>query len=218
MAQHPRKRTVGPARAHRAFFSCGQLHRTIGGGSRHPHPPSSYRASFSMTAYSCALGLRNQARIEAPVRKGNSHEPKRDCGRIDAHRPCPPCESCAPAAKNYPRLRIKSPAINCAACLRAETFLRRYEEILRSDFAIPVDLVGQSGRHPHPPTPHAARITRAYKLRQQPVEPRQRELSGVSFCDGQDDFPELSRFCWSVCRASHTARIIELLDGNGWNH
>jgi hypothetical protein len=24
---------------------------------------------------------------------------------------------------------------------------------------------------------------------------RQRELSGVSFCDGQDDFSQLSRFC-----------------------
>jgi hypothetical protein len=114
------------------------------------------------------------------------------------------------------RSAFKSPAINRARCLRVEAFLRRYEEILRSDFAITVVLVGQSGRVPR--HPDAARITRAYELRQQPVEPRQRELSGVSFCDGQDDFPQLSGFCWSVCRAGHTARIIELLDGNGWNH
>jgi hypothetical protein len=40
--------------------------------------------------------------------------------------------------------------------------------------------------------------------------PRERGLPGVSFCDGQDDFPQLSGFCWSVCRTSHTARIIEL--------
>ena len=94
--------------------------------------------------------------------------------------------------------------------------MRPYAEILRIDFAVTVDLVGQSGR---PPSPNpAARITRAYKLRQQPVEPRQRELPGVSFCDGQDDFPQLSRFCWSVCRVSHTARIIELQGGNGRNH
>src|SRR5262249_49757100 len=38
-----------------------------------------------------------------------------------------------------------------------------------------------------------ARITRAYKLRQQPVEPRERELPGVSFCDGRDDFPPAQR-------------------------
>jgi hypothetical protein len=42
---------------------------------------------------------------------------------------------------------------NRAQCLRVEAFLRHYEEILRLDFAITVDLVGQSGRHPHPPTP-----------------------------------------------------------------
>ena len=107
-------------------------------------------------------------------------------------------------------------AINHARCLRVEAFMRRYAEILRLDFAVTVDLIGQSGRAPSPDL--AARITRAYKLRQQPVEPRQRELSGVSFCDGQDDFLPLSRFCWSVCRISHTARIIELRGGNGWNH
>ena len=94
--------------------------------------------------------------------------------------------------------------------------MRPYAEIRWIDFAVTVDLVGQSGRPPSPDL--AARITRTYKLRQQPVEPRQRELSGVSFCDGQDDFPQLSTFCWSVYRASHTARIIELRGGNGWNH
>ena len=94
--------------------------------------------------------------------------------------------------------------------------MRPYAEIPRTDFGTTVDLVGQSGR---PPSPNlAARITRTYKLRQQPVEPRQRELAGVSLCGGQDEFPQLSGFCWSVCRASHTARIIELLDGNGRNH
>jgi hypothetical protein len=93
--------------------------------------------------------------------------------------------------------------------------MRPYAAIVQIDFAVTVDLVGQSGRPPSPDL--AARITRAYKLRQQPVEPRQRELSGVSFCDGQDDFPQLSRFCWSVCRVSHTARIIELQGRNGRN-
>ena len=94
--------------------------------------------------------------------------------------------------------------------------MRPYAEILRIDFAVTVDLVGQSRRHPIPqPRPG---ITRAYKLRQQPVEPRQRELPGVSFCGDQDDFLPLSRFCWSVCRVSHTARIIDLRGGNGWNH
>jgi hypothetical protein len=82
--------------------------------------------------------------------------------------------------------------------------MRPYAEKLRVDFAVTVDPVGQSGRPLSPDL--AARITRAYKLRQQPVGPPQRELSGVSFCDGQDDFPELSRFFWSVCRVSHTAR------------
>jgi hypothetical protein len=53
----------------------------------------------------------------------------------------------------------------------------------------------------------AARITRAYKLRQQPVEPWQRELAGVLFCDGQDAFFQLHRLCRSVCHSSHTARI-----------
>ena len=37
------------------------------------------------------------------------------------------------------------------------------------DFVSANDLVGQSGRHPIPRHP-AARITRAYKLRQQPAE------------------------------------------------
>src|SRR6516165_9569954 len=91
--------------------------------------------------------------------------------------------------------------------------MRPYAEIPRTDFATTVDLVGQSGRPPSPDL--AARITRTYKLRQQPVEPRQRELPGVSFCGSQDDFPQPSSFCWSVCRVSHTARIIELQGGNG---
>jgi hypothetical protein len=94
--------------------------------------------------------------------------------------------------------------------------MRPYAEKLRVDFAVTVDPVGQSGRPLSPDL--AARITRAYKLRQQPVGPRQRELSGVSFCDGQDDFSQLSRFFWSVCRVSHTARLIELQRGNGRSH
>jgi hypothetical protein len=53
----------------------------------------------------------------------------------------------------------------------------------------------------------AARITRAYKLRQQPVEPWQRELAGVLFCDGQDAFPQRRRLCRNVCRRGHTARL-----------
>jgi hypothetical protein len=36
--------------------------------------------------------------------------------------------------------------------------------------SLTIDLVGQSGRHPIPRHPDAARIIRAYKLRQQPVE------------------------------------------------
>jgi hypothetical protein len=70
--------------------------------------------------------------------------------------------------------------------------MRPYAEILRIDFAVTVDLVGQSGRPPSPDL--AARITRACKLRQQPVEPRQRELPGVSFCDGQVAFSSYADF------------------------
>jgi hypothetical protein len=30
-------------------------------------------------------------------------------------------------------------------------------------------------------------------------------LPGFPFCGGQDAFLPLRRFCWSVCRASHTS-------------
>ena len=42
-------------------------------------------------------------------------------------------------------------------------------------------------------------------------------FSGASFCDNQDDFSQLSRFCWSVYRVSHTEGIIELRGETGWN-
>src|SRR5262249_12621712 len=45
------------------------------------------------------------------------------------------------STNGYPALRIKSPAINRARCLRVEAFVRRYAEILRLDFAVTVDLV-----------------------------------------------------------------------------
>ena len=61
-----------------------------------------------------------------------------------------------------------------ARCLSGRMrLMRRYGGY----FAVTVDLVGQSGR----PHPQPRRITRAYKLRQQPVEPRQRELPAGSF-------------------------------------
>jgi hypothetical protein len=47
--------------------------------------------------------------------------------------------------------------------------MRRYAQIRRTGIRISLKLVGQSGRHPIPRHP-AARIKRAYKLRQQPVE------------------------------------------------
>jgi hypothetical protein len=77
--------------------------------------------------------------------------------------------------------------VGAPGVFRSNLSMRPYAEISRTDFAATFDLVGQSGRPPSPDL--AARITRAYKLRQQPVEPRQHELSGVSFCGGQDDFP-----------------------------
>jgi hypothetical protein len=141
---------------------------TLGGGSRHPRRPSSYRTRFDDRIFVCPRAPKPTADRGDCEKQRNSHEPKRDCGRVDAHRPSPPCRGSA-------RLR------RCYSALRA-------------------------------------RITRACNLRQQPVEPRQRELHGVSFCDGQGDFPQLSVFCWSVCRASYTARLIELLGGNGRNH
>ena len=94
--------------------------------------------------------------------------------------------------------------------------MRPYAEIRWIDFAVTVDLVGQSGRPPSPDL--AARITRTYKLRQQPVEPGSVNCPGFLFVTVKTIFPQLSRFCWSVYRASHTARIIELRGGNGWNH
>jgi hypothetical protein len=57
------------------------------------------------------------------------HKMSEPVARVDAHRPSPPCSRCAQLRRCYRVLRIKS------------------------DFAITIDLVGQSGRHPHPPTP-----------------------------------------------------------------
>jgi hypothetical protein len=99
----------------------------------------------------------------------HSHEPKRDCGRVDAHRPSLFVEVALgdgdePFASNRQHI----------VCLRV---VRPYAEIQRIDFAVSVVLVGQSGRHRIPRHP-AARITRVYKLRQQPVDP------GSLYCPG----------------------------------
>ena len=53
----------------------------------------------------------------------------------------------------------------------------------------------------HSPDP-AARITRAYKLRQQPVEPRVSIALGF-FCDGQSIFSSYADFA-GVCVAAAT--------------
>ena len=92
-----------------------------------------------------------------------------------------------------------------ARCLSGR--MRPYAEIRRIDFAVTVDLGGQSGR---PPSPNlAARITRAYKLRQQPVEPRQRELpAGSFFVTVKMLFPSHPDFA-GVCVAPATLRIID---------
>jgi hypothetical protein len=128
----------------------------------------------------------------------NGHEPKRDCGGVNAHRPSPLAEvalGCERRASHQTSSIIAPGAFGR---------MRPYAEIQRIDFAVTVDLVGQSGR---PPSPNlAARITRAYKLRQQPVEPRQRVLLGVLFCDGQSIFSSSADFP-GVCVVAATLLV-----------
>ena len=86
-----------------------------------------------------------------------------------------------------------------ARCLSGR--MRPYAEIQRIDFAVTVDLVGQSGR---PPSPNlAARITRAYKLRQQPVNPGSVNCPGFFFVTVKTLFPSHPDFA-GVCVAPAT--------------
>ena len=68
--------------------------------------------------------------------------------------------------------------------------MRHYAEIFSQR---KFDLVGHPGDDPHPPTRIAARITRAYKLRQQPVAAPSIRASGLFFVTGQHTFPQLSQ-------------------------
>jgi hypothetical protein len=48
---------------------------------------------------------------------------------------------------------VRHNAQGCALQHKPSGLMRPYTEIQRIDFAVTVVLVGQSGRHPHPPTP-----------------------------------------------------------------
>jgi hypothetical protein len=71
----------------------------------------------------------------------------------------------------------------------------------------------------------AARITRACKLRQQPAEPRQRELLGASFYGGQETNGYLSEALVSghsgpsdgMCNSPGTGRFKEISQGRAYN-
>ena len=107
---------------------------------------------------------------------------------------------------------------NTANVVKSRAVGRDRDHIGRAKVSSRFDLVGPIRAAPHPPTPRRRPDHKSLQAEATTVEPRQRELPGVSFCDGQNDFPQLSGFCWSVCRVSHTARIIELQGGNGRNH
>jgi hypothetical protein len=77
-------------------------------------------------------------------------------------------------------------------------------------FLTTVQLVGQSGRSPSPGI--AVRIKRAYKLRQQPVELRQRELLGVLFCGDQDAFFQMPDFIKECVPRSHSTNSPKSLE------
>ena len=61
------------------------------------------------------------------------------------------------------------------------------------------------GSIPIPRHPDAARIIRAYKLRQQPAETPGEWTARGSFMWRAKWFFSTARFCRSVCRTSHTA-------------
>jgi hypothetical protein len=113
-------------------------------------------------------------------------------------------------------LRRRSALARSGPAPGSKPSMRPYAEILRIDFAVTVESSRsiRAAPIPRPRRPDHKNL----QAEATTCRPRQRELLGVSFCGDQDDFLPLGRFCWSVCRVSHTARIIDLRGGNGWNH
>ena len=93
---------------------------------------------------------------------------------------------------------IAAPLIPDAATRRG---LRRLNATCREDGRIDQELIGQSGRPPSPDL--AARITRAYKLRQQPVEaPGAWTARGFFLWQSRRFSPATQILCEHVSRAT----------------
>jgi hypothetical protein len=153
------------------------------------------RAAGQFGAFHTCLVRTHRYLVACPDRDAreeqyNSHEPKRDCGRVDAHRPSPSwLRSATKTNPSHQTSSIVAPGAfgsNATLCGDTADRSRRYR------------CSGRPIRAAFPSPNPAARITRAYKLRLQPAETPERGLPGGSFLWRSKRFLYGRRFCRSV--------------------